>query len=129
MTKPLISPKRANTILYCQQWTETVHFYKQLGFLITFENDWFVEFQLTDTSFLSIANSARATISAVEGQGVTLTWEVMDVEKTQAHLETVGIATTPIQRKWGALSCYCHDPEGHRLEFWANENGSEESAE
>lgn len=45
---------------------ETVHFYnKRMSLPVAFENDWFVEFQLTDTSFLSIANSARATISDV----------------------------------------------------------------
>ena len=122
---PLSILKRTNTILYCRHWIETVHFYKkQICLPTTFENDWFVEFQLTDTSFLSIADSARATISDVQGQGVTLTWEVMDLETVKAHLEMQGIATTPIQRKWNALVLYCTDPEGHRLEFWANENGN-----
>ncbi len=115
----MITLQRSNTILYCRHWMETVHFYKkQLGLPVAFENDWFVEFQLTDTSFLSIANSTRATISDVQGQGVTLTWQVMDLEKTREQLEMRGIATTPIQRKWGSLACYCQDPEGHRLEFW-----------
>lgn len=119
----MITLQRSNTILYCRHWMETVHFYKkQLGLPVAFENDWFVEFQLTDTSFLSIANSTRATISDVQGQGVTLTWQVMDLEKTREQLEMRGIATTPIQRKWGALACYCHAPEGHRLEFWAKAN-------
>ncbi|MCB8929391.1 MAG: VOC family protein [Ardenticatenaceae bacterium] len=128
MTQLFFKLRRSNTILYCRYWTETVHFYKeQLCFPVAFENAWFVEFQLTSTSFLSIANSARATIVDVQGQGVTLTWEVMDLEKTKEHLEMLGIATTPIQRKWGALAFYCTDPEGHRLEFWTQANGKRSS--
>lgn len=124
MTNPLIALKRSNTILYCLHWTKTVSFYKeQIHLPIIFENDWFVEFQLTDTSFLSIANSNRATISDVQGQGVTLTWEVSDIEKVKEQLEKQAITTTAIQRRWGALVFYCHDPEGHRLEFWQNTNG------
>jgi catechol 2,3-dioxygenase-like lactoylglutathione lyase family enzyme len=117
-----IMPQRTNTILYCRHWMETVNFYKRILCLpVAFENDWFVEFQLTDNSFLSIANSARSTISDVQGQGVTLTWEVMDLEKAKENLETQGIVTTPLQRKWNARVFYCQDPEGHRLEFWAND--------
>lgn len=124
MMNPIFTPQRSNTILYCRHWRETIHFYKkQLCFPVAFENDWFIEFQLTDTSFLSIANSTRATISDVQGQGVTITWEVKDLENAKEHLEIQGIATTSIQRKWGALTFYCTDPEGHRLEFWTNENG------
>ena len=122
MMNPIFTLRRSNTILYCHHWMETVHFYKRKICLpVSFENDWFVEFQLTDNSFLSIANSARATISDVQGQGVTLTWEVMDIEKAKEHLETQGVVTTTIQRKWNALVFYCQDPEGHRLEFWVDE--------
>lgn len=125
-----ITLQRTNTILYVRHWKETVHFYKQqLCLPVAFENDWFIEFQLTNTSFLSIANSARATITDVQGQGVTLTWEVADLEATKQQLEVQGISTTPIQCKWGALAFYCSDPEGHRLEFWTQANGKEEQPE
>jgi predicted enzyme related to lactoylglutathione lyase len=110
----------ANTILYCNRWQETVHFYKQqLCLPVAFENDWFVEFCLTDTAFLSIANAARATITAVAGQGITLTWQVKQLEEIKKMLERKGTVTTPIREKWGAAVFYCHDPEGHRLEFWS----------
>jgi catechol 2,3-dioxygenase-like lactoylglutathione lyase family enzyme len=123
MMQPLIDPKRTNVILYCRHWSETVSFYKErLNLPIVFANDWFVEFQLTDTSFLSIANAARATIADVQGQGMTLTWEVANVAAIKAELEKQGIVTTPLKRKWNALVCYCLDPEGHRLEFWTAEN-------
>lgn len=121
--KALFEPKRTNTILYCRHWQETVSFYKEyLELPVVFANEWFVEFELTKTSFLSIANAARATISAVQGQGITLTWQVSDVAAVKAKLEKQGIVTTPIKRKWQARVCYCSDPEGHRLEFWTAEN-------
>lgn len=110
---------RTNTILYCRHWAETVHYYRsRLNLPVAFENDWFVEFRLSDNTYLSIANSRRATVRAVHGQGITLTFRVSDVDAVQAELLQRGIETTPIRRRWGALAFYCHDPEGHRLEFW-----------
>ncbi|MCZ7666833.1 MAG: VOC family protein [Chloroflexi bacterium] len=94
---------------------------------VSFENDWFVEFQLTETSFLSIANSARTTIADVQGQGVTLTLQVADIAQVKEQLGMQDIPTTAIQRKWGAWAFYCYDPEGHRLEFWASRNGHGDS--
>ena len=121
--KPFVEPKRSNTILYCHHWSETVAFYKdRLNLPITFANEWFVEFQLTTTSFLSIANAARATIADVQGQGMTLTLEVADAAAVKMELEKLGIATTRLKRRWNALAFYCFDPEGHRLEFWTAEN-------
>jgi len=117
----MIAIQRTNTILYCRAWAATVHFYReQLHLPVTYENDWFVEFQLTASVCLSIANAARASIAAVEGQGITLTWQVNQLEAVQLRLHSHGIITTPIQRRWGAWVFYCHDPEGHRLEFWAD---------
>lgn len=110
---------RTNTILYCHNWQETVAFYReQLGLPVAFENDWFVEFQLTCEAYLSIADSRRATVRAVHGQGVTLTLRVAAVAEVQAELHRRGVETTSIRRNWGALVFYCHDPEGHRIEFW-----------
>lgn len=120
----LINPKRTNTILYSHYWSETVAFYKdRLKLPIAFANDWFVEFQLTATSFVSIADAARATIDAVQGQGMTLTLEVADVAAVKAGLEENGIVTTPLKQRWSALAFYCFDPEGHRLEFWTAQSG------
>lgn len=130
MTTTPIALTRANTILYCQNWEETVHFYRQLlCFPVAFENDWFVEFHLVGSNYLSIAQAARATIAAVAGQGVTLTWQVEDLEGVERFLHSQGIATTPIRRKWNARVLYCYDPEGHRLEFWANHIGQSAAPE
>jgi catechol 2,3-dioxygenase-like lactoylglutathione lyase family enzyme len=113
---------RSNTILYCRHWVETVEFYRAvLGLVEAFANDWFVEFCLTERSFLSIADAARTSIEDVAGQGVTLAWQVDDLADAHGHLQALGIATTPVMRRLNAFVFYCHDPEGHRLEFWAED--------
>lgn len=128
--KSLIEPKRTNTILYCRNWQAAVNFYRyQIGLPVEFVNDWFIEFQLTGTSFLSIANAARATIDAVQGQGITLTWQVDDVAAARAGLQASGIEVTPIQQKWGSQVCYCTDPEGHRLELWTPDPTDEDKTD
>lgn len=122
MTKLPIVITRANTVLYCRNWAETIRFYRhQLCLPVAFENAWFVEFQLSEDAFLSIADAARASIASVAGQGITLTLQVDDLEKVREHLLSQGILVTPIRRKWNSRVFYCHDPEGHRLEFWAND--------
>lgn len=119
MTPFTLTPKRANTILYCRYWPATVAFYRHvLGLPVSFENDWFVEFQLSEGANLSIADASRASIAAVAGQGITLAWQVRDLTHLHAHLAAANAPVTPIRRRWGAWVFYCHDPEGHRLEFW-----------
>lgn len=123
----LIDFERTNTILYCRRWSETSLFYKtQLRLPVTFENDWFVEFQLTDSAYLSIANAARASVQDVQGQGITLTWKVPDLEKAKQLLDNQRIATTAIRPKWNAQVIYFHDPEGHRIELWRDRVRPEE---
>jgi catechol 2,3-dioxygenase-like lactoylglutathione lyase family enzyme len=113
--------ERTNTVLYCERWEATVAFYQSvLGLTVAFRNDWFVEFQLTMSSFLSIADSARATLHSVDGQGVTLTWRVPDLVEVRRLLAASGIEVGEIQRRWGADVFYCHDPEGHRIELWSD---------
>ncbi|MFN8470300.1 MAG: VOC family protein [Caldilineaceae bacterium] len=121
----MLQLRRTNTILYCQNWEATVTFYRDtLGLPVTFASDWFVEFALHDGAgaggdHLSIADAARASITAVGGQGITLAWQVDDLPAVREQLESLGVAVTPIKRRWGALVCYCRDPEGHRIELWA----------
>lgn len=116
---PLFAVQRTNTILYCVQWTATVAFYRdQLGLLVTHATTWFVEFQVGEHAYLSIADSARATIQPAHGAGITLSWQVTALTLLQQRLNDLGIVTTPLKPKWGALVCYFHDPEGHRIELW-----------
>lgn len=109
----------ANTILYCTRWTETVAFYRDvLELSENFSNDWFVEFLLNENARLSIANEARASIKSGGGRGITLTFNVEDLEMIHALLTRRGTEPTPIRARWGAKVFYVRDPEGHRIEFW-----------
>lgn len=121
MAPPILQPRRANTILYCTHWAATVAFYREtLGLTVEFANGWFVEFRVNAGAYLSIAEASRASIAAVAGQGITLAWQLDDLATCHRSLAAAGIAVTPIRRRWGAWVFYCHDPEGHRLEFWAD---------
>ena len=111
---------RVNTVLYCDEWADTVAFYRDaLGLDVEHASDWFVEFRLTDDAYVSVADARRATIRSGNGRGITLTLRSAALVEAQAVLDAHGIETTPIARRWGAEVFYCHDPEGHRIEFWA----------
>lgn len=115
----MIKINTVNTILYCTRWTETVAFYKDvLELSQNFSNDWFVEFMLNDNARLSIANEERASIKSGGGQGITLTFNVDDLEALHTLLTSRGAEPTPIRSRWGAKVFYMRDPEGHRVEFW-----------
>ena len=116
-----LSIERTNTVLYCERWPETVEFYRTaLSLRVAFENDWFVEFQLSSSTFLSVADASRATIDAVDGKGVTLTWQVADLDATRTIFAARGVDVTEIKSRWGARVFYCRDPEGHRIELWSD---------
>jgi catechol 2,3-dioxygenase-like lactoylglutathione lyase family enzyme len=110
----------SNTILYCRHWADTVDFYRRaLGLQVNVEKDWFVEFRLTEHSFVSVADARRASIESSAGQGITLTLQVNDVHAIRARLEKAGVDAGPVKlHPWGALGFFCRDPEGYRLEFW-----------
>ena len=119
-----VSVDRVNTVLYCEAWADTVAFYRDLvGFPVEHDSDWFVEFRLAPQAFLSVADAQRTTMNAVGGHGITLTLHTEDVTATRSLLENRGIEVTPITRRWGADVVYCHDPEGHRIEFWSEGAG------
>jgi len=110
----------SNTILYCGRWRESVEFYRGvLELPVTVEKDWFVEFRLTASSFISIADSRRATVKSSAGSGITVTMQVDDIHAWHHRLVEAGIDAGGVRRHpWGALSFFCTDPEGYRLEFW-----------
>jgi predicted enzyme related to lactoylglutathione lyase len=112
--------KSANIILYCKKWSETVDFYKT-GFAlpITTSTEWFVEFKLTKTSRLSVADESRTSIKSGSGRGITIGLQVRDIETTRAQLENAGLEPTAIKEIWGAKAFYVFDPEGNRIEFWS----------
>ncbi len=112
--------RTTNTILYCKKWKETVDFYKTgLKLQVTYSIEWFVEFKLNDTSRLSVANEARASIDSSEGKGITISMEVDDIRTTHSFLVDAGLNPTAIRDVWGSKVIYIYDPEGNRLEFWS----------
>jgi len=111
--------KRINTILYCRNWDAMVKFYRDvLNFVIHHQTDWFIEFQIVGDSYLSIANAACASIQSADGNGITLSWQVEDVESAYNLLNELGVKTSRIKNIWGAKAFYFFDPEGHRVELW-----------
>ena len=115
---PLI--KRTNTILYCNHWKETVTFYRdRIGVEVAFQNDWLVEFSLTRTAFLSIADQSRTTMSSADGRGITLSFEIDNLEKAHRKMAKEGLSPTAIRSQvLGADVFYLFDPEGTRIELW-----------
>ncbi len=110
-----------NTILYCHRWQETVSFYRDiLAFPVTFENDWFVEFEVSAHARLSVANELRATVKSARGQGLTLTFQVDDADATWHNLMASGVSMGKIAvHPWGGRAFFMFDPEGNRLEVWS----------
>jgi catechol 2,3-dioxygenase-like lactoylglutathione lyase family enzyme len=113
--------KRANTILYARRWKETVAFYRDhLGLEIAFQSDWFVEFRLTPTAFLSVADQSRATIASADGKGITLSFQIDDLQTAHGEFIMGGLAPTEIRSNvMRADVFYLFDPEGNRIEFWS----------
>ena len=111
---------RTNTILYCNRWDATVKFYRDMIRLpVLFQKAWFVEFQLTDNSCLSVADAARTSIASAGGDGMTLSWLVEDIDAVHDRMLADGIDVGPFTVTWGARAFYLFDPEGHRIEVWA----------
>ena len=115
-----ITVKRANTILYCRHWKETVGFYRErLGLDIAFQCDWLVEFQLTPTTFLSVAGQSRTTLASAAGKGITLSFKIDDLPSAHRDFTVHGLAPTAIRSQvMDAEVFYLFDPEGTRIEFW-----------
>jgi catechol 2,3-dioxygenase-like lactoylglutathione lyase family enzyme len=112
--------KRTNTILYCSRWIETVAFYRnRLGLEISFQNDWLVEFFLTEKSFLSVADQSRTTIPKADGKGITLSFKIDDLKAVHRRFIEDGLSPTDIRSQvMNADVFYLRDPEGTRIEFW-----------
>jgi catechol-2,3-dioxygenase len=111
---------RTSTILYCNRWEETVRFYRDgIHLPVLLEKAWFVEFQLTGNSCLSVADAARASVDSANGAGITLSWKVDRLVSLRARMVSDGIPVTPIKSTWGASTCFLFDPEGNRIELWS----------
>ncbi len=112
--------KTSNTILYCKKWKETVAFYKDVLKLdVHFSNDWFVEFSLNNCARLSIVNEENASIKSCSGKGITVCFQVDDIQTMHTCLTGSKVNPTPIKVIWRSRVFYAYDPEGNRIEFWS----------
>lgn len=109
-----------NLILYCKEWKKTVRFYREgLHLPVNFSTDWFVEFTLTASSRLSVADENRTSIKSGAGRGMTFSLEVEDVQAAWVDAEQNGLRPTVIRpHPWNARVFNLFDPEGHRIEIW-----------
>lgn len=121
-----LSFKSINTILYCKKWSETVNFYRDvLKLEINFTSDWFIEFRVSETAFLSVADERRASIKSSAGAGLTITLQVEEIETPWRYLHSQGLEPGLIkEHAWGGQVFYFYDPEGHRLEIWSFKRGT-----
>jgi len=110
-----------NAILYCRRWRETVAFYRDtLDLPVSFESDWMVEFQVSESGCLSIADERRSRVRSAAGAGLTVTLRVQDADAAHAQLGAAGLELGPVRtHAWGARLFRFYDPEGHRLEVWS----------
>lgn len=116
----MVTVRRSNTIIYTDRWAATVAFYREvLAFPVEFANDWFVEFAVSPSAFVSVADAARTSIAPGRGDGITLSLQVDDVSRVRADLVRAGVAVGAAGARWGADALDVHDPAGNRLEFWA----------
>ena len=70
-----------NTILYCKKWDATIRFYRDgLQLPVIFATNWFVEFALTASSRLSIADEKHSTIKSCGNEGITIALQVENID-------------------------------------------------
>jgi catechol 2,3-dioxygenase-like lactoylglutathione lyase family enzyme len=114
--------EKANTILYCTHWEETVHFYRAvLALDILFSNDWFVEFKLNNEARLSIADERRASIKSNKGKGITISLRIDSLQKLFQYMKECNYKPSSIKKIWGKDQFFVFDPEGNRIEFWSDD--------
>ena len=92
----------------------------RLGLERTYANDWFVEFRLSDTAYVSIADASRASVPSANGAGVTLGLKVSDLDLIHRWVASRGIENVGFKERFGSRVFDVHDPEGNRIEFWTS---------
>lgn len=111
----------SNTILYCNNWEACVQFYQDiLQFRLSFaKDDWFRELIVNDGARISLAKVQHCSIPSAEGRGLTLSWQVEELEQLRDYLLGHGVKVSEItSSSWRAPWFYAWDPEGNRIEFW-----------
>lgn len=110
----------SNMILYCRKWKQTSDFYRNfLELPVNFSCDWFIEFRLTETSRLSVADENKCTIKSPDKKGITIALQVPDIDTVWQTVSQKSLNPTEIKpHPWNAYVFHFFDPEGHRIEIW-----------
>ena len=110
---------RSNTILYCSRFEITALFYRDiLQLSVHHQTKWLVEFLLFDNTFLSVADAKRTSIRSSNGDGITISLKVAELESAHEYLSEKVSDVSKIKEIWGSMAFYLYDPEGHRIEIW-----------
>ena len=90
----------ANTILYCNRWKETVDFYAAgLNLPVLLSREWFVEFQLTGSARLSIADADLTTVKSNGGNGITISLKIDNIQSAYDDFRHRNLNPTPIPKE------------------------------
>ena len=98
----------------CSDYDRSVGFYKQMGFLqIVHSPPRYARFETQSGATFSI----HSTPTDVVPSEIVIYFEVDDVDRTVAHLESNGLSfeTEPVDQDWHWREAYVRDPAGNRL--------------
>ena len=117
--------KITGLVLWTQDNTLSVRFYKKLGFDIVESNDRHSVvrlggFDITLVSMRDENEFSRDSLSGEKGRGMYVYIKVDDVDVTHAQLTKAGITpyTSPRDWYWGNREFIVKDPDGYKLCFW-----------
>ena len=117
--------KVTSLVLWVQDNTLSIKFYKKLGFEVVESTDQHSTVQVSDfqITLVSMREEAEFTHDALhpeKGRGLYLYLHVDDVDATHTRLKKLGITphTTPRDWDWGNREFIVKDPDGYKLCFW-----------
>lgn len=117
--------KITNLVLWTQDNTLSVKFYKKLGFEVIESNDNHSVVQLGDFRIILVSmrdeeEFGHDSLAAEKGRGMYVYIQVDDVDEKFAELQAAGItpATEPRDWEWGNREFIVKDPDGYKLCFW-----------
>ncbi len=119
--------RHTNTILYCQDFSGCVAFYRDtLGLPIVERTEWRIEFGVCGGASISVADISRTRQTA--SRGITVTFLVDDADLRHRRLAAAGAPiTAPTLHPDGTRGFFVTDPDGNRLEFWSRRTPSQPS--
>lgn len=117
--------KITNLVLWTQDCTLSVKFYKKLGFAVQQADERNATVALGDFALLLVTMRDEDefngdSLAAEKGRGMYVYIQVDDVDAKYAELRKIGIvpATEPRDWDWGNREFVAKDPDGYKLCFW-----------